>query len=111
MMVQLSKRFDYIPKMFQAPIDQKRFLGHFFIAIKIDSFQNPILFKKRLSQMMQELRDEPPQSKDVSVQVAGDPEKMKFKERVKKGIPLKKIDLKLFEQIKIDYKVNVDFSL
>src|SRR3989338_6765751 len=50
----------HIPKMFEAPMAQRRFLGHFIIAIKIDCFQDVRIFKKRLSLMMKELRSEPP---------------------------------------------------
>ena len=65
----------HIPKMFEAPMSAKRFLGQFVIAIRIDCFQDKEVFKKRLSEMMKELRNEPSLDKNIPVQVAGDPEK------------------------------------
>lgn len=98
----------HIPKMFEAPISQRRFLGHFIIAIRIDCFQDKSDFKKRLSLMMKELRDEPPSNVDMPVQVAGDPEKKIAEERKRNGIPL---GLSEYESLKkIGEVTGVDFD-
>jgi len=79
-----------ISKMFAAPMSQKRFLGHFITAIRVDCFQDKRVFKRRLSEMISELRSEPPLNKEAPVMAAGDPEKRNYKERIEKGIPLTK---------------------
>ena len=78
----------HIPKMFEAPMNQKRYLGHFVIAMRIDCFQEKAVFMERMSKMMKELRNEPRLDKDIPIQVAGDPEKKSYEERSKNGIPL-----------------------
>ena len=80
----------HISKMFAAPMSQKRFLGHFIIAIRIDCFQDKKVFKRRIAEMIKELRSEPPLNKEAPVMVAGDPEKRNYRERTVKGIPLAK---------------------
>lgn len=79
----------HIPKMFEAGMDKKRYLGHFVSALRIDCFQDTELFKNRLSGMMKELRSEPAANDGVAVKVAGDPEKICAASRTKRGIPLK----------------------
>ena len=96
-----------ISKMFKAPMNEKRYLGHFVSAMRVDCFQSKENFKKRFSGMMRELRNEPPMDKDVPVQVAGDPEKKYKKERMKTGIPVKKETLKTFFDIGKEYKVTM----
>ena len=78
----------HIPKMFASPMNEKRFLGHFISAMRIDCFQNKDVFKERLQAMIREIRNEPALDRNVPIQVAGDPEKKVTKERSLKGIPL-----------------------
>lgn len=78
----------HIPKMFEAPMNEKRYLGHFVSAIRIDCFLDKEIFKNRLYELISELRNEPALDSNVAVQVAGDPEKKIAKERIKKGIPI-----------------------
>jgi ureidoglycolate dehydrogenase (NAD+) len=66
----------------------RRKLGQFFIAIDIKRFQSVPLFKKRLKEMMNIVREQPPASGFDRVLVAGDPEKMTYTERVRSGIPV-----------------------
>lgn len=98
-----------ISSMFKAPMSEKRFLGHFIIAMRIDCFQDKDVFKERLSVMMKELRNEPRLGKDISVQVAGDPEKKIAEERRKKGIPLKTTEYEAFKKIGEEYSISFDF--
>ena len=97
----------HIPKMFEAPMSAKRFLGQFVIAIRIDCFQDKEVFKKRLSEMMKELRNEPSLDKNIPVQVAGDPEKKNYEERIKKGIPLKPSEYEAFQKMSKEYSVEL----
>ncbi|MBN1353839.1 MAG: Ldh family oxidoreductase [Candidatus Omnitrophica bacterium] len=96
-----------IPKMFEAPMSVKRHIGHFISAIRIDCFQDKKSFKKRLSKMMRDLRNEPSSSKRIPVQVAGDPEKRCAEERIKSGIPLRQELANAFLDIGRDYGVGM----
>lgn len=98
----------YIPKMFEAPMSQKRFLGQFVGAISVECFQDVKVFKKRVARMVNELRKEPVLDKSVPVQVAGDPEKQHEKVRRKEGIPLTASE---YEQLKMAGKeYGIDIS-
>ena len=95
----------YLLKMFDAPLSEKRFLGHFVSAMRIDCFQEKDVFKERLSKMAKELRSEPTLNPDIPVQVAGDPEKKVKKERLKSGILLEKRSFKEFIEISKIYNI------
>jgi len=100
----------YIPRMYDAPIEEKRNLGHFFAAIRIDAFSDLDVFKGRIKKMVNELRDQTPCDPDVPVQVAGDPEKRICEERQKTGIPIGPVDVKFYMQAAIDYGIILQFS-
>lgn len=68
----------------------RRYLGHFVMAINIESFVKVSRFKKRLKEMCEQLRSQTPRDKSVKVQVAGDPEKSALKNRKIRGIPFPK---------------------
>jgi ureidoglycolate dehydrogenase (NAD+) len=95
----------HIPRMYDAPINERRNLGHVFIAMRIDGFVELNSFKKRMKQLCTELRQEPPVDPEVSVQVAGDPEKRISKERTENGIPLRTVDIEFFKRAGIDYEI------
>jgi ureidoglycolate dehydrogenase (NAD+) len=88
---------------------KKRRLGHFFMAIDISRFQDPKIFKKRLKQMVTELRDEPVAEGFDKVKVANDPEKQAYRIRSKKGIPLTDADVKNFIEIADMLKIDKAF--
>jgi LDH2 family malate/lactate/ureidoglycolate dehydrogenase len=98
----------HIPKMFEAPMNAKRHLGHFVTATRIDCFQDLGLFRKRLSKMMNEIRREPRLDKDVPIQVAGDPEKRIARERNKHGIPLMPNEMKALSAIGLEYGMSLN---
>jgi ureidoglycolate dehydrogenase (NAD+) len=77
-----------ITSMYLTPLDQKRYLGQFYMALDIAQFQDVKVFKSRLKKYMDELRREPAQDPAKPVLVPGDPEKMAFQKRSKEGIPL-----------------------
>lgn len=88
----------HLKKMY--PVDgKKRKLGHFFMAVDIGRFIKISVFKKRMRKLFDELRNEPSRSKNKPVLVPGDPEKIIYKERIKKGIPISKNDLETLEEI------------
>lgn len=77
-----------VSSMFGAPLSEKRYLGQFFGAIRIDAFEEPARFKARLQKLVGELRNERLKTGAEPVQVAGDPEKKSQAEREREGIPL-----------------------
>lgn len=97
----------HIPKMFEGPMNEKRHLGHFVSAMRIDCFQDKDEFKERLSHMMRELRNEPPMDKKTRVQVAGDPEKKIAAKRQKCGVPLKAAEYEAFKKISEEYGIDL----
>ncbi|MFA5316405.1 MAG: Ldh family oxidoreductase [Dehalococcoidales bacterium] len=95
-----------ISSMFKAPLSQKRFLGHFICAMRIDCFQESKLFKKRMAALLKELRSESPMDRNVPVQVAGDPEKKSAAIRSKEGIPMTEAEIQAFRKLSEEYGVK-----
>jgi|TARA_Y100000310_G_scaffold83521_1_gene80199 ureidoglycolate dehydrogenase (NAD+) len=94
-----------VSSMFGVPMDQKRYLGHFFMAIKIASFEDPNIFKKRLKEMMDSLRQEPSFDPELPVLVPGDPEKTSMNKRSQNGIPISRFTWKEYEKLSFRYDV------
>ena len=80
----------HISRMYADPIHKKRYLGHFFMAFRIDGFVDAHAFKTRLKQLMTEVRQEPAADPNQPVMVPGDPEKHTAAERSRTGIPIPK---------------------
>jgi len=97
----------HIPKMFEAPMNQKRFLGHFISAMRIDCFQDKSIFKERLSLMIDELKKEPRFDEDVPVQVADEPQKRHYAQRIEEGVPLTMKDYNLLKEVEKEYSVKL----
>lgn len=83
-----------ISSMYKAPIEEKRYLGHFVMVWRLDCFGDAGFLAERMKQMMDEVRAEPAADKNQPVMVPGDPEKIAAKERTETGIP---IPLQLWE--------------
>lgn len=77
-----------IPPMYTTPLEERRHLGHFFMAFNIAAFEQPGTFKRRLKEMIERVRAEPPRDPNVPVMVPGDPEKRTSAQRARAGIPL-----------------------
>lgn len=77
-----------ITSMYLTPLDQKRYLGQFYMALDISKFQDTKLFKSRLKNYMEEIRKEPAKDPAKPVMVPGDPEKKACLQRSREGIPL-----------------------
>ncbi len=77
-----------ITSMYLTPLDQKRYLGQFYLALDISKFQDVKVFKSRLKKYMDEIRREPAKDPFKPVMVPGDPEKKAFVQRSREGIPL-----------------------
>jgi len=97
-----------LTKMFSDSLEKKRFLGHFFIAINIGSFVDVPVFKRRLKELMDRVRSEPPLNAEHPVMVPDDPEKKNYKLRIKKGIPVDDATMKSF--LELAKKINFDFG-
>lgn len=85
-----------ITSMYETPLDQKRYLGQFYMALDIAKFQDVNVFKSRLKKYMDEIRREPAKDPAKPVMVPGDPEKKAFVVRSREGIPLSPVE---FESI------------
>lgn len=94
-----------ISDMYKTPLSQKRYLGQFYMAIKIAAFQPLDIFKKRMKKLMDDVRNEPKTDTNIAIMVPGDPEKKNFADRIKNGIPIKEHDLKAFESLAVKYKL------
>ena len=75
------------------------------MAIDIARFEKVSTFKRRLQQMMDEVRREPRFDRKIPILVAGDPEKNSFRERSKKGIPVGEELLEEFNSISTQLNV------
>lgn len=95
-----------VSEMYSGKMSKRRYLGHFFTALRIDCFEEVSVFKQRMAGMMKALRSEPRRDIDVPVQVPGDPEKKIAEIRAKDGIPLSSQLLDNFVQIGKRYKVD-----
>ena len=95
-----------ISRMYADPIGEKRSLGHFFMALRIDRFVPADEFKARMQGMMNALREEPTLDADARIQVAGDPEKQATQDRMKHGIPLSDSEAKSLQNLGQRYEIE-----
>lgn len=95
----------HISRMYKDPIQQKRFLGHFFMALRIDCFVDPDEFKNRLQQLMAEVRNEPAADPGRGVMAPGDPEKHTAAERSRTGIPIPAPLWETFQKYAVDLNI------
>ncbi len=88
-----------ISDMFNDPLSQKRLLGQFYGALRIDVFEEPDRFKARLQDLAERIRRQPRRDPNTPVQVPGDPEKAFQADREANGIPIMERDLAQLESI------------
>lgn len=88
-----------ISAMFGNSMKEKRFLGHFLGSIKISAFEDPPVFKKRLQEMANTLRNQPQKSQHNPIMIPGDPEKIATRVRMNEGIPISKVLLQKLDKI------------
>ncbi len=79
--------------MYNSPLDAKRKINHFFLAIDISKFVDVSLFKDRLASLSLQIRNLETLQPDVPVMVAGDPEKKIYEKRLQEGIPISQLKL------------------
>jgi len=89
---------DILP-MYTAPIEARRHIGHFFMALRVDGFQDEKSFRERMTEMRSRLRREPPADPDLPVLAANDPQIAAEEERSRDGIPLPPAEAEAFREI------------
>ena len=97
----------HVGHMYNDPMDHPRRLGQYFMAIKIDAFQDIGVFKKRMKQLALELRAQNPKESSNPVMVAGDPEKIEAGKRQKNGIPISRFEQSFLEKLSMEYKIEL----
>ena len=97
-----------VSKMFgdENVLQEKRYLGQFYSSYKVDSFVSAEIFKDRLQNLANNLRKEPALDTKQTVMVPGDPEKIKKKERLLKGIPIPTEDYRRFKEIEEKFSLG-----
>ena len=93
-----------ILSMYEGLDDRKRRIGHFFMAIDISKFSDPLFFKRNLQSMADRIRRLDPLKPNEAVMIPGDPEKKTFIRRIKEGVPVD--DIKVKEFLDISTKFN-----
>lgn len=96
-----------VSEMYGESISDRRNLGHFFAAIRIDTFVDPAEFKRRLQDLAESVRNEPKLDDDQPNYIPGDPEKEAKAHRQKHGIPIPEHDLERFRTISEDYDIEL----
>lgn len=91
--------------MYTETLSEKRFLAQHVTALRVDCFQEISVFKRRMSMLLNDLRNQPPLDPSNPVQVPGDPEKKAVLERMHKGIPLSPSEYEAFRALAIEYDV------
>ena len=97
---------DDVSDMFKDPMSDKRHLGQFYSAMRIDVFEEPGRFKTRLQELANRIRQQPRQDADVAVLVPGDPEKAFQADREAHGIPLSSELVEQFESIAREFEIE-----
>lgn len=72
--------------MYRAPLEARRHLSHFFVAIDLDHFVGREAFAGRLQGIVDDIRKQPHTGEPVMI--PGDPEKKTFLRRKQEGIPM-----------------------
>jgi len=77
-----------ITNMYESPLSQRRQLGQYYVAVRVDAFQPLTIFKRQMKELVGRVRNEPRVDPDTPVMVPGDPEKAMVAERSSAGIPV-----------------------
>ncbi|MCK9265411.1 Ldh family oxidoreductase [bacterium] len=85
-------------------------LGHFFIAINVESFINLDIFKKISGNILRELRNSKKAPGEDRIYTAGEKEYQAWNERKDKGVPLGEIIRKQFVQMRDELKLDTKFE-
>ncbi len=94
-----------VSKMY-GDMSEKRYLGHFFGALRIDVFESPEVFKERLQKLADSVRNEPRLNRESENLMPGDPEKIMMRKRLKEGIPIAEHEMKKLNQVFKEYGIQ-----
>lgn len=100
-----------ISSMYGNPISDKRYLGQFYSALRIDVFQDPVVFKQRMKKLVTDARNEPRKKGVEQIMVPGDPEKIALADREKNGIPVEEYLVRDFQDIGKKFKMTFPRNL
>lgn len=95
----------HLKPMFECTPDTRRTLGHFFMAIRIDTFVPAAAFKKRLSSLADEIRSQPRKKESKPILMPGDPERIAQAWRNVHGILLSEAEWSEFQKISEAYQL------
>ena len=82
--------------MFGSDLGQRRYLGQFYAAIRLDAFIDPTEFKAALQHNAEKIRALPRTNPDEPIYIPGDPEKITEADRRANGIPVPDAHLEHF---------------
>ena len=83
--------FDHeLSHLYGEPYDQPRQVAHLFLALDVAAFEEPMVFRARLSRLLHQVRAQEPAPEAAAGRVLapGDPEQEAERERRQSGIPL-----------------------
>jgi LDH2 family malate/lactate/ureidoglycolate dehydrogenase len=95
-----------VSEMYGENISNRRNLGHYYAAFRIDAFVEVEEFEQRLQQLAEDVRNEPRRNEEMPNYVPGDPEKEAKNKREQKGIPVTEHELKQFDTLANKYGVD-----
>lgn len=84
-------------------------LGHFFIAINIESFIQPVLFKTIASTILRQLRESKRAAGQERIYTAGEKEWIAWEYRKEHGIPVPAVLRKQLSTLNTRFALNYDF--
>jgi len=93
-----------IPPMYTTPMNQRRHLGHFFLALRPEGFVDTTEFTARMQAMMDTVRRETAVQGE-RVRIAGDPEKEAQMQRLRQGVPVDDATWKKFQTLSVQYGI------
>ncbi len=96
-----------VSTMYGNSLSEKRRLGQFYGALRIDSFTDPNTFRRRLATTAAALRSEPQRDSGMRNVVPGDPEKETASTRLLTGIPVTNGDYLKFCKLGKDYACEI----
>jgi LDH2 family malate/lactate/ureidoglycolate dehydrogenase len=97
------------PALFDTPSSSAR-VSHFFGAVKIANFRDPILFKQDMDEMLRGLRESPPSQGEERVLYAGLPESEMETESGRRGVPVALDTLKALEKLGSRFGISLLFA-
>ncbi len=93
-----------IPAMYKAPMTEPRYLGQFYMVMRVDGVIDAAEFAERMQQMTDEVRAEP-SIPGEQVMLPGDKEVREAQRRRLEGVPLDAATVKGFEELAAEFGI------